>query len=224
MDFDKILAVADYERPRTSEELSEWWLEKHHLFAATKEGKIYCRNGRGLSKKFYEEAQPMRTFMNAYFAGSDMRCRLDAGTGAADAVLLDKNGSAAKQIQITYAIDGYTEHLRMQQLTRAGSVDVLTRPIIHGSGRSKAVVFPIGRYTAHNDTVSEMIQMIHDRIRNKSAKRYTPGFALLVAFSDRSLDAEDTCEFRKAFDVLKHSFAELFLIGIHGKILVPERQ
>ena len=86
MDVASILTVADYERPRDAEELSQWWSAKHASFGLTKEGVIYCREGRGLSKKFYEEAQPMLAFMRAYFAGTDIRCRLYAGTEAVDAV------------------------------------------------------------------------------------------------------------------------------------------
>ena len=138
-------------------------------------------------------------------------------------VLWGKNNFTVKQIQITYAIDGYTEHLRLQQLTKNGSVDALTKPIIYGSGRSKTVVFPSGMPTRHDAIVCDIIQTIRQRIKNKLVKRYTHGIALVVGFNDSCLNTEDTCEFRKAYDVIEHSFLELFLIGIHGKILVPEK-
>ena len=129
MNIAAILSNADYEQPRTADELHKWWFAKHEEYGATKEGRIYCREGRGLSKKFYEEAQPLLAYMRAYVSDSSVRCTLSAGSDRADAVLLDKADGIVKSIQITYAIDGYTEHLRMKELTNSGGVDALSKPL-----------------------------------------------------------------------------------------------
>jgi len=54
MNIATILSIADYEQPRTVDELHKWWFAKHQEYGATKEGRIYCREGGKLSKKFYE--------------------------------------------------------------------------------------------------------------------------------------------------------------------------
>jgi hypothetical protein len=223
MDVANILTVADYERPRNAEELSQWWSAIHASFRLTKEGAIYCREGRGLSHRFYDEARPMVVFMTTYFVGTNIRCRLSAGDDPADAVLLGKNNLTIKQLQITSAVDGYTEHLRREELTKSGSVDGLGMPIITGSGRSKSVVFPEDGMEANDSIVSRTIQNIQAAVKNKVAKHYPSDLSLVVGFNDSCLRREDTLEFEKAYREIKHTFAELFLVGFCGTIIVPQR-
>lgn len=76
MNIARILSIADYEQPRTVDEPHKWWFAKHQEYGATKEGRIYCREGRKLSKKFYEEAQPML----ASYEGIRQICLYDANS------------------------------------------------------------------------------------------------------------------------------------------------
>src|ERR1035438_8328642 len=127
MDPSTILTVEDYEVPRTLGDLSNWWGAKYALFSATKEGRNYAREGEGLSKRFHDEAHPMLAYMRHYHLGSDVVCKLSAGTGKADAELLDTFGAVIRSFQITTAVDGYTEAMRRRQLTRVGLVDALAK-------------------------------------------------------------------------------------------------
>jgi hypothetical protein len=69
MNPEEILLVADVERARLASELSDWWLEKHYLFANSKAGKNYARLGKGLSKEFYEENSSSGEVYGEAFSG-----------------------------------------------------------------------------------------------------------------------------------------------------------
>jgi len=61
MDPAAILTPEDYELPRTGDQLWQWWHAKYNLLASTEAGRIYGREGKGLTKKFHDEAHTMLT-------------------------------------------------------------------------------------------------------------------------------------------------------------------
>ena len=215
------MTVQDYETPRTSAELKAWWHARYREYGQSREGIIYCREGKGLSKKFHEEAHPMCTFMAAYFPSPSIRCRLSAGNDPADAVLMDEGGGIVQRIQITFAVDGRTEHLRSKELTKSGHVDGLGKPVESGHGRNRTVTFLATGMTLHQNIVNEMLSLVKARIESKSFKAYGTQFGLVVGFSDRSLNPEDADAFVRLKAHVSHNFAEVYLVGIHGTILVP---
>jgi len=79
MDPATVLTKEDYEHPRTVEQLWDWWHAKYKLLASTREGRVFSREGKGLTKKFHDEAHPMLAFLRHYHLGSDLLCRLTAG-------------------------------------------------------------------------------------------------------------------------------------------------
>lgn len=223
MNTEDIVTIHSYETPRTSSEFTEWWNDRYRKYGETRAGIVYCREGKGLSKKFHEEAHPMCTFMSVYFSGTAIRCRLLAGNDPEDAVLIDEAGHVFKKIQITFATDGRTERLRSRELTRIGHVDGLGKPMEFGRGRSKTVTFPTAEASRHQDHVDELVTMVRQRIETKSSKAYGAEFELVVGFSDRCLDQEDANSFVKLKAETPHRFSEIYLIGIHGVIVVPDR-
>jgi len=210
-----ILTIEDYELPRNGERLSEWWQAKYELFNSTKEGRIYSREGRGLSKKFYDEAQPMLAYMRHYHPGSDLICELAAGDDKADAQVSDTSGIVVRRFQITTAVDGYTEAMRRRQLTRVGHVDGLGKPDENGE------IPDDGAYSDREQRIKEMAGYIASVVAMKSAKGYDSDIALIVGFDDSSYFPKDLPSFRALVGNLKHSFAELFIVGIHGRIALP---
>jgi hypothetical protein len=221
MKVEDVLTVHDYETSRTSVEFQAWWDARYAEYGKTRKGVIFCRESKGLSKKFFEEAHPMRTFMESYYPGSPLRCRLSARDDKADAVLLDESGTVVRQIQVTFAVDGRTEHLRSQELTRFGHVDALGKPEETGRGRNRTVTFPTTGFTLHQNIVDEVLSRVRERIESKSSMAYGAEFVLVVGFSDRSLNPEDVDQFTRFRAQVSHAFAEVYLVGVHGRILVP---
>ena len=165
----------------------------------------------------------MCTFMCVYFPNHSIRCKLSAGNDPADAVLVDDTGAVFKQIQVTFAVDGRTEHLRSRELNKAGQVDGLGKPVESGRGRNRTVIFPATDMTLHHDHVNEVLSLVRTRIESKSSMAYGTGFSLVVGFSDRSLDSKDVDAFMTLKAQVPHTFSEIYLVGIHGIILVPAR-
>ena len=220
--LEAILTPDEYEIPRATDEFAQWWITKHNMFGATREGVIYCREGKGMTKKLYEEAQPMLSFMRAYYSRSQTRCKLLAGTEADDAVLLNGVGNVEKRIQITFAGDGYADHLRRAELTKKGHVDALTKPSVQGKGRLKIVGFPEGAAVRHDTIVHEVVQNIEAAAQNKHSRGYSSGYSLVIGFNDSILNRDDWPDLVGLHNRISGWFTELFLIGIHGIVVVPQ--
>lgn len=224
IDLKAILTPEEYEKPRTTGEFEEWWMTKHKMFGATREGVIYCRKLKGMTKKLYQEAGPMLVFMLTYYSGSPTRCRLLAGTGADDALLVGDAGKVEKRIQVTFAGDGYAEHLRTEELTKRGHVNGLVKPVIKGRGRSRVVVFPESGAIRHDTIVADVVSDIEAAARNKHSRSYSPGYSLVIGFNDGVLHRSDLPSFVALHNRICGWFAELFLVGNCGVVVVPHRE
>jgi len=93
MDPAAILTCEDYEKPRTLDELAAWWHSIHNTYGATREGVIYAREGKGLTKRFYDEAHPMLAYMRQNLLSCHIRCQIFARDEEADSVYLDCQAS-----------------------------------------------------------------------------------------------------------------------------------
>ncbi|HYF35400.1 MAG TPA: hypothetical protein VD994_08940 [Prosthecobacter sp.] len=203
-------------------DFTEWWMSRHNIFGATKEGRIYCREGRGLTKKFYEEGQVMLSIMRTYFSNSSVACKLHAGNEPDDAVLMDSVGRVIRRIQITFAEDSKSEHLRTKELSRTGSVAGLVKPVVVGRGKNKTVTFPAVEAIDHRELVAETLDLIRDRVLKKNRMGYGPNVTLAVGFDDALYDdGEDIISFQKLYDATAHPFHELIFAGIKGQIVLP---
>ena len=215
MDPGLILTKDDYERPKSLPELEKWWMAKYRLFGLTREGINYAREGKGLSKKFHDEAHPMLAFLRHYYPKDSTTCKLLAGTEPADAQLISASGATVQNFQITTAVDGYTEAMRRRQLTEFGYVDGLAK--LDQDGVIPNDSLPQARHVLR----AEAINHIGNAVAKKSAKGYDPSFALIVGFDDNVYDADDRPAFTAAFRTIQHSFLSLYVVGIHGHIILP---
>ena len=221
MDPASILTATDYEKPRTPAEFLKWWMSIHNAYGATKAGRDYCRASRALTKRFYEEAQVLLAFVQAYYRNADVLCHLHAGSGADDALIEDRRSRKKKAFQLTFAADSHNEHFRSMELSRTGSVDALAKPIVVVSGRKRSIVFPEQEAIDHSEVVSEIVQLLKARLSQKEEKKYGSPTALVVGFDDGFIDDADVRHFRAAYD---GSFPELFFVGLHGRIAIPSKE
>jgi len=99
--------------------------------------------------------------------------------------LLSPGGDIARRFQITTAIDGRTEKLRLRQLTRVGHVDGLAK--LNTNDEIPDDVLPSDRYRL----IQEMAEYVRGAINRKTAKSYPPGYTLIVGFDDNTFDGED---------------------------------
>jgi hypothetical protein len=129
VDPKSILTDADMTTNRTPEELMRWIEQKcHELADPDIRIKEYALRRTGLAKTFYEEVRPLSLLVNKLHPGrSDIGCipNLDTSNDY-DAIIHDYSVSppAEHKIEFTLAIEGYTEHLRMEYLLEHGHVNL----------------------------------------------------------------------------------------------------
>jgi hypothetical protein len=71
--------------------------------------------------------------------------------------------------------------------------------------------------------IQEMAGFVLDAIERKNAKKYPPGYTLIVGFDDNTFDGEDDpARFRMHLGNAAHNFDELFVVGLLGHIAVRQ--
>jgi hypothetical protein len=217
MSLEGIITKADYERPHTLAEFDAWWLDRFAKYGETKEGRAFARESKSdLIKRFHQEAHPMLAFMRRHPPADTTRMRLSAGDAQADAVYLNVDDEVVRKFQITMAIDGRTEKLRMRQLSRVGRVDGLAKLDDNDE-------IPEDDLTAmdKHHRMREIAALIRTAIEKKSAKNYGEDFTLIVGVEDNTyFDEGDSRLFREFIGSFNHTFAAVHVVGVLGSVLV----
>jgi hypothetical protein len=135
MRFENVITTEEIEAPRNPEEFIQWFaglvtkingINDHEL-------KHQARCHTGLAKWFYEEAWPIYELLKVKkveWHGVKIQCV--RGNQPYDAILLkeeDHAPGAPDMLEVTLAIDGLDNSIRMKELCSHGEVS-LTSPII----------------------------------------------------------------------------------------------
>ena len=158
----------------------------------------FARSGTGLAKKFFEEIRPLALFIDKELHGrSDIQVSPRLGNQNFDGEIASPDHTL--RVEITYAKDGYDESLRLEELSREGSVDLLA-PIrrVRGRRRSPNRFVEIEKNVAmrHDKTVEKHLNLVRERVAGKANRQYGPHYALLVV-------VDDYVAFRKIRDIEK---------------------
>ncbi len=202
--------------------MEDWWRTKHGEFGSSRESRNYARLGKGRSKEFYEELQPLMAFMRVrYPDASGVKCKPRVGNQPFDGELLFPSGEVAR-VEVTFAKDGWAENAQMTELIESGRVDGTYLPTIRKEkGKKKEVKFRENEMRCLEDLSREVQFEIKAKLAQKNSKSYLDGTILIIAFYDDRLDyAGVQDEFRSLFRSLAHNFAALYLVGVHGRIFV----
>lgn len=134
-----ILDRDDMQSPRNAIDLRVWVSEKLELVGrAPIDIRQDYRLKRGLFKEFADEIIPLSVYMvHRHINDLLTTCKPVLGGQPYDAVLnINREGQTSRhKIEITYAIDGYQESLRMEKLGRDRSVSALRSLSPQGSGK-----------------------------------------------------------------------------------------
>lgn len=222
MDPATILTRADYEKPRTLDEFETWWHSIHAGYGASREGVVYAREGRGLAKRFFDEAHPMLAYVRQNPPAADIRCQIFARDEEADCVYLDSSDVVIRKFQVTMAVDGRTEKLRLRQLTRDGHVDALAKlnesDEIPGFEPDDDDELNASGAVDQYSRIKEMAARISSALERKIAKGYGPHFTLIVGFDDSTFDPSSLPTFRQHVICPDHTFSEIYIAGILGRL------
>jgi hypothetical protein len=233
MTFDpnSLLTEAELTIPRTPMELSAWVQHKCRLFADCQEAKEWVLLRQGLSKKFHEEIYPLSIFVtHLYSKRSDIQCIPNLDNRDFDARILDYSMSPPfeQKIEITSAVDGYENHLRMKYLVEHGQVNVWGTLSASGTKKRGHKIHVENEMIAHTDIQEHTFDLILSAVKRKSMNQNTPqkygqGHVLVVAFDDWNWfkpreDMESLKEFvKKHILILPLNFAAIYVVGLSGK-------
>lgn len=191
-----ILDSNDMQKERNAHELCEWVTAKlEEVSSASRQVKEDSRLKRGQFKKFKDELLPLRTYMS-HCHGVDLRttCKHILGNQPYDARLFLRHEEDihTSKIEITYAIDGHQESLRMEKLNKEGHVSLSRSLLPPGSGKpgSRDVDYAGGSATTSSAQAMDLILLTIVKAADAKLVRhkdYEQGTILLVGFEDHLL-------------------------------------
>lgn len=233
-DPNSLLTAEELVLPRTPTELRRWVEGKCRLFADCPDAKEWVLLHQGLSKKFHEEIYPLSLFITHLYIGRiDIQCIPNLDNRDFDAIILDYSISPPSElkVEITSAIDGYEEHLRMKYFMEHGHVSAWGKLTASGT-KKKGYKIEVDNenMNKHSDRLVRIFSLIRSSVKRKSMslnepQKYGQGYVLIVTFDDWFWFKPEYIETLKDF-VNKHvlaltlNFSALYVVGLSGEMCV----
>lgn len=222
-----ILKQEDMESPRNPRDLCAWVDAKASELAQSKKTKAYARSSEFLPKKLREELRPFGLFARKRFESEEVTCIPNLGNENFDGEIRFADSSQAPMfVELTYAKDGYDEHLRLGVLDEKGSVNALGKVTVIGTKAAKNQRVEVENEAVdHDSTVSTALSIVKDRLNGKSGKQYGPRHVLVVVVEDyiafRTDDDKSALRqcARAAIAELRLDFGAIYLLGSSGRYL-----
>jgi hypothetical protein len=233
-DPNSLLTTEELTIPRTPTELALWVEKKCRLFADCPEAKEWVLLHQGLSKKFHEELYPLSLFaVHLYTGRSDIRFIPNLDNRDFDATILDYSTIPPSElkVEITSAVEGYDQHLRMKYFVRRGHVNVWGPLSASGTKKRGHEIHVENEAIAHTDLLEGTFSLIRSAVERKSMspnkpQKYGQGHVLIVTFDDwqwfkSEQDMAALKDFvKKQVITLPLDFAALYVVGLSGKTFV----
>ncbi len=233
-DPNSLLTTEELTTPRTPMELARWVEGKCRLISDCREAKEWALLRKGLSKKFYEEVYPLSLFVTHLYAErSDVKCVPNLDNRDFDATIWDYSTSPPSElkVEITSAVDGYDQYLRMKYFVKHRSVPVWGTLSASGTENVGHKIDVEKEGIDHTVLLECTFSLIRSAFKGKSVipnktQKYGQGHVLIVAFDDwQWFNPEQDMATLKAFvkkDVLTLplDFAALYVVGLSGKTFV----
>ena len=230
-DPNSLLTTEELTLPRSPTELARWIEDKCLLFADCPEAKEWVLLHQGLSKKFHEELYPLSLFATHLYTGrSDILCIPNLDNRDFDATILDYSTSPPSElkVEITSAVQGYDQHLRMKYFVKSGHVNVWGTLSASGTKKVGHEIHVENEAIDHNILLERTFSLIRSSVERKSIspnkpQKYGQGHILIVVFDDwQWFTSEQDMAALKVF-VEKHvltlplDFSALYVVGLSGK-------
>jgi len=183
--FKAILNRIDMEMTRSPRELCDWVDSKAAELSNTKEGKAYARSGAILPKKLWEEVRPLGLFALSRYGESGVKCAPNLTNDSYDGKIEFSDPSLLPvYVEITYAKDGYDERLRLNVLTKEGSVNALGKITVSGTKASEQAIKVANEVVDHSKVRDAALELVKERLAGKSNKQYGKDHVLVVVVDD----------------------------------------
>ena len=226
-EVESILQRADMEVSRSPQELCDWVDSKASELSQTKEGKDYARSGAILPKKLWEELRPLGLFALCQYGPEDVKCTPNLSNDNYDGKIeFAKSSIPPIYVELTYAKDGYDEHLRLKVLSSEGTVNALGKITVSGTKASGQTIEVENEAVDHVEVRDAALALLKDRLAGKTNKQYGRAHVLVVVVDDYLPFRTD--EDKKALvnhaqgiaPALELDFGAVYLLGASGKFCV----
>ncbi len=219
-----ILQRTDMEMTRSPRDLCAWVNAKVSEFGQTKEGKEYARSGAMLPKKLWEEVRPFGLFALLRYGPEGVKCTPNLSNDNYDGKLAFTNPSTPPlYVELTYAKEGYDEHLRLTVLRREGSVNALGKITVTGTKASGQTIEVENEAVDCTETRNAALALLKERLSGKANKQYGKTHVLIVVVDDylpfRTDEDKKVLEEQSRIIAaeLKLNVGAVYLLGASGK-------
>jgi hypothetical protein len=222
-----ILQRADMEVPRSPRELCDWVDSKASELSQTKERKDYARSGAILPKKLWEEIRPLGLFALCRYGAEGVMCTPNLSNDNYDGKIdFPESSIPPIYVELTYAKDGYDEHLRLKVLSSEGTVNALGKITVSGTKASGKKIEVENEAVDHIEVRTAALALLKDRLAGKKNKQYGRTHVLVVVVDDYlpfRTDEDKEVLVKHAQSIvadLKLDFGAAYLLGASGKYCV----
>ncbi len=204
--------------------MCEWVDSKASELSQTKEGKDYARSGAILPKKLWEEIRPLGLFALYRYGAEGVKCTPNLSNDNYDGKIeFSKSSIPPIYVELTYAKDGYDEHLRLKVLSSEGTVNALGKITVSGTKASGQKIEVENEAVDHIEVRSAALALLKDRLTGKTNKQYGQTHVLVVVVDDYlsfRTDEDKEVLMKRAQNIvsaLKLDFGAVYLMGASGK-------
>jgi hypothetical protein len=204
-----ILTQQELETPRSAADMLMWVDQTHRRFN-TKELRAQAREGKHYANELIHEARPMALFANRYYSASPhVMITHIIGNQNYDGVVDDRRerADALRYLEVTTTLMTYEDSLRMEVLTKKGSVPAYGPVVAEGSRHRRISIKAPGVAREHKSIRADHLRLVREAVERKATKKYEPNTVLIVA-------VDDSVPFRESADVAA-------LDGLAAEVLVP---
>ena len=228
IDPSTFLSAEEMTKRRTPRELNDWVPTIFDRYSESNEAKAYLRLKKGLCKRLLEEVWPLALLTKQLFGDSDqVICEPVLGNQKYDALIEDRRGDAPIQIKVefTIAVDGYDDHLRMEELNDKGSANAYGNISVSGTKHTGHQIDIDRSGRDRDELTSNAVRVVTEALRRKADRPYGLNHWLCVKFDDRVwVPNKDDVEAIRASVLsekraLNLDFAKVFIVGCSGVLL-----
>jgi hypothetical protein len=176
----------ELETPRSAADMLAW-VDSAHARFNTQQLRAEAREGKHFANELVHEARPIALFAHRHYCASQLIIITHViGNQNHDAVVEDKRErpEAIRYLEATTTLKTYEDSLRMEQLSRAGSVAAYGPIAAEGPRHRRISIRAPGIAREHQAIRADHLKLVQDVVERKAKKKYEPNTALIVAVDD----------------------------------------
>lgn len=180
------ITIEELRQPRRYDEFDHWVEGIIKGIPDSDAAKAWIRLDDRLGKRLREEVFPFRVLARSIFIGTDVRISFPADNGNCDVLVdMNENGDCRQiRIELVSAIDGRDEKLRMEHLTREGTVSVFggIQKVKIGPGKHNYAIEVQPAMARRDDIIRKSGELVSAAVDRKLRNTYPPGTWLVISF------------------------------------------